>query len=509
MVALQNTHYDKVRYRKRKRSEDDLKMKVATRRKFLREQILKHGRIDLLMTEVLDYEVKDFHLMMWYHRKNKCLRIGNQKWHLTLAPRGSGKTTILTISSIVLDILQNPNIRVLIASKTDKNSVDMLSEIKKKLESEKLVTLFGKQVGDIWNDGEIDVKARTSTFKEKTVSTVGVGSALASRHFDKIYTDDLVDEFNSTTDTQREKVVTWFDKVLDPTLMPDGELSMLGTRYHFADLYGQKLDKIFVVKDKKGKIIRRHFIRIPSLIKRRMPYGGWPNKSKKADKLISFWPEIMSVKFLLHKRRNTGSIVFNSQMQNDVEGMKGKIFKYDWFKWYRPDDVSINDLWIFSGVDLAISKKDDADKFAHATIGVHPKTKNIYILDYFNRVVHYTFQKKIIKDRFDRFDPIRVGIESNGYQKSLLEDMQVDDKLSSIRAVPVFTDTDKTVRAWKLSAYFERGQVFLQEGMYELQEHLMKMPDGRYKDLFDAVDIAISTAFNKNKRVRETEPGVI
>jgi phage terminase large subunit-like protein len=164
---------------------------------------------------------------------------------------------------------------------------------------------------------------------------------------------------------------------------------------------------------------------------------------------------------------------------------------------------------VFQGVDLAISKKDDADKFAHCTIGIHPKTKNIYILDYFNRIVHYTFQKKLIKDRNERFDPIRVGIESNGYQKSLLEDMQVDDELSKIRAIPVFTDTDKTVRAWKLSAYFERGQVFLQEGMYELQEHLLKMPDGRYKDLFDALDIAVNTAFNKKRKVRDSEPGVI
>jgi phage terminase large subunit-like protein len=446
---------------------------------------------------------------MWYHRKNKHLKIGKQRWHLALAPRGGGKTTILTIASIILDVLKNPNIRILIASKTDKNGVDMLSEIKKKFESKKLITLFGPQIGDVWNDGEINVKARTATHKEKTISTVGVGSALASRHFDKIYADDLVDEFNSTTDGQREKIVIWFDKILDPTLMPDGEISIVGTRYHFADLYGQKIDKIFIKKNKKGKVIKRYYIRIPSLMKRRMPYGGWPKGTRKWDKFVSFWPEEFTVKFLLKKRCNVGSIVFNSQMQNDVEGMKGKIFKFDWFNWYKLEDINISELLVFQGVDLAISKKDDADKFAHCTIGIHPKTKNIYILDYFNRIVHYTFQKKLIKDRNERFDPIRVGIESNGYQKSLLEDMQVDDELSKIRAIPVFTDTDKTVRAWKLSAYFERGQVFLQEGMYELQEHLLKMPDGRYKDLFDALDIAVNTAFNKKRKVRDSEPGVI
>lgn len=493
-------------FHKRKKIEDELKKTRVIRNKFLRDQILKRNRIDLLMTEVLGYKVCDFHMLMWTHREKCYWSIGEQRWHLALAPRGGGKTTILTISSIILDILQNPNIRILIASKTDSNAVEMLSEIKKKLASKKLVEIFGPQKGDIWNDGEINVFGRAEDAdKGKTVTTIGVGSALASRHFEKIYADDLVDDANSITDVQREKIYNWFFKILDPTLVPNGFMSLIGTRYHFSDLYGILIDQIFTKKNKKGEVTKKYYVRVPALIRRK----NWKKWKKRIDRYISFWPERFPVIFLLKKRKNQGSIIFNSQMQNDVEAMKGKIFKYEWFNWVTPDEVPVHELKIFQGVDLAIKQSDKADKFAHCTIGVHPKTKNVYVLNYHNAVTHYTKQKKIIKQKFNTYDPIRVGIEANGYQLALLHDMRDNPDLATIRAFPVYTETDKTVRAWKLSAYFERGQVFLMEGMNEMQEHLLKMPDGRYKDLFDALDIAVSMAFHTRRKVRESEPGII
>lgn len=490
--------------RRRQEIEDQLQRTRLTRKQFLKEQILNYDRIDLLMTEVLGYECKDFHLLMWEHSKNCYKSVGDQQWHLALAPRGTGKSTILNVARCILKILKNPNIRLLIASKTDGNAVAFLSEIKQHLESPKLVEIFGVQKGKIWNDGEITVAGRTSPGKDKTVTTIGVGSALASKHFDEIIADDLVDEENSKTEIQREKIRTWFFKILDPTLEPHGSMHMIGTRYHPEDLYGYMIEHMFEKRNKKGKIIKQHYIRIPALIRRKNFKPGSPAHKR----YMSIWPEKFSVKFLLAKRRNSGTIIFNSQMQNDVAAMKGKIFKLDWFNWYKPDDVNFKELRIFQGVDLAIKQKDDADKFAHVTIGVHPKTMNIYVLDYHNKVTHYTDQKKVIKSKFTGYDPIRVGIEANGYQRSLLQDMATDPKLANIRAVPIFTDTDKTMRAWKLSAYFERGQVWFREGMSEMQDHLLKMPDGRYKDLFDALDFAIQTAFGKGRKKRETEPGL-
>lgn len=492
--------------RERQTALDELKKQRLVHREWLKDQIINHSRIDLLMKEVLGYDkLQDFHMLMWLHRRSSSVDLEGQFWHLALAPRGGGKSTILTISEIILDILQNPNIRILIASKTDTNSIGFLREIKQKLESPPFTELFGPQVGKVWNDGEIMVASRTSTAKEPTVATVGYTGALASKHFDKIYADDLVDEENSKTEAQREKLRTWLYKILHPTLEPDGTMNVIGTRYHPDDIYGTLIDTVFTEVDKKGKVLKKNYIRVPSLIKIKKCKKSWPEHRR----FVSFWPEKFSVKFLLKLKRQQGTIIFNSQMQNDVEAMKGKIFKVDWFQWYKPDEVNYKELRIFQGVDLAIKQADNADKFAHCTIGVCPKTFNIYVLDYYNRVTHYTQQKKVIGDAFKKYDPVRVAVEANGYQRALLQDMKSDKKLHNVRAIPIFTDTDKTMRAWKLSAYFERGQVFLKEGMHSLQDHLLKMPDGRYKDLFDSLDIAITTAFNGKDRKRRSEPGVL
>jgi len=492
-------------YKEKQKAEDELRKKQLTRKEFLKEQILGHDRIDLLMTEVLGYEVMDFHVMMYYHRKYKHKKIGKQKWHLALAPRGGGKSTILTISSIIMDVLKDADIRILICSKTDENAVGMLSAVKQHLVSEELVSIFGEQKGDTWNEGEINIKGKKKPTIEKTIETRGVGSAIASRHYDKIYADDLCDEENSKTETQRMKLRTWFFKTVNPTMMADASVSFVGTRYNPEDLWGFLIENTLTKKNKAGKVIKKYYINIPALIKKRFRKPNAPEHKK----FISFWPEVMSVDFLLQMKHNQGTIIFNSQMQNDVEAMKGKIFKYDWFNWYQLDDINTKELKIYEGVDLAIKQQDTADKFAHVTIGVHPKTLNIYVLDYYNRVTHYSTQKKIIWEKFLKWDAIRTGIEANGYQRALIQDMRTDLQLQNVRAVPIFTETDKTIRAWKLSAYFERGQVYFLPWMHTLAEHLLQMPDGRYKDLFDALDLAIQTAFFSKKKIRETEPGLI
>ncbi len=494
-------------FREHQEAVTDFKKQKATEIEFLRDLILNEDRIDLLMTEVLGYEIKDFHEVMYDAVENNSLVISNtqdkrQLWNLTLAPRGFGKSTCLNIARCILRILKNPNIRILIASKTDTNAVSFLSEIKQKLLRPKLIEVFGIQQGTPWNDGSIRVRARTSDAKEDTIETIGIGGAIASKHYDFIVADDLIDESNSITETQREKIHTWFFKVLDPCLEPHGEMSIIGTRYNPDDLYGYLMDNVLCQKDSKGKIVRLHYFSIPALIEKQNIEIGTPEEKR----YVSLWPEKCSVKFLLKKRKVLGTIIFNTQYQNDVAAMKGKIFKLEWFRYYKTVDLS--ELKIFQGVDLASKQAKNADRFAHATIGVHIETKRIYILSYHNIVATFGQRKKIVAEEFFKFDAVRVGVEANGYQRAFIQDLAQDDEFKSIRAIPVFTEKDKVSRAWKLSAFFERRQVYVKEEMQDLIEHLLKFPDGRYKDLFDALDLAITVAFAGQKK-RKSEPGLI
>lgn len=503
-----------VNFKARQELDDQAKMEKLKNIEIKKDLILNHDRIDILM-ELLGYDCEDFHYAMFIGVEKNPVKIENtpgryQRWSLSLAPRGHGKSTALTISRSILKFLKNPNIRILIASKTDTNAESFLSEIKQRIKRHQFIEVFGDLQGNPWNDGEITIRTRTEQWREGTISTVGLGKALASKHFDMIIADDLVDEENSTTEAQRNKVRTWLFKVLDPTLMPDGQMDVIGTRYHPDDLYGHLIETMFTKRDKKGRVSKKLYQRYPALIKRRKPKKRKNGKKpRERDWYDALWPSMFSVKFLLQKKRNQGSAIFESQMQNDTVAMQGNIFQWDWFRTYKQGDINDIKLKVFQGVDLAIKQDEKADKFAHVTIGVDPETQNIYILDYYNRVTHYTRQKKKILEMFNKYDPIRVGIEGNGYQSALIQDINSNEEFSKIRTRPIFTEKDKVTRAWKLSAYFERGQVFMLENMTELKEHLLKFP-GTYKDLFDALDIAVNTAFGGvNQRPEEDEPGLI
>ena len=105
----------------------------------------------------------------------KFIETWDKRKKLTLLPRGSSKTTIGTIAYSIQQILQDPNIRILIASETVGQSIKFLSEIKGHFEGDKFQSYYGnwqKEKG--WKDNEITVSKLTANKKEPTISTAGI-----------------------------------------------------------------------------------------------------------------------------------------------------------------------------------------------------------------------------------------------------------------------------------------------------------------------------------------------
>ena len=279
----------------------------ALRREAIRREILRGGRIDLFASHVLGYDIRSFHQELITSQEaatDTCLQ---------LAPRGFGKSTILTITRAVYEILRNPNVRILIAANTQLQAEVFLREIKAHFErNERLREYFGNFVSeDKWDTREIVVAPRTSTAKESTITCVGVGGPVASRHYDLIIADDLVDEENARTETQRERVKTWWYQTLLPCGEPEGCIFVIGTRYHHLDLYGHLI---------RNEYADKHQI-IPAIA----ADGTTP------------WPEKFSLEWLEERRRQAGSIIFNAQYQNDTSLMKGHIFREEWFRFYEQE----------------------------------------------------------------------------------------------------------------------------------------------------------------------------
>jgi len=451
----------------------------------LRRVIVEHNRIDILASVILGYDVVPHHLAMmryqFMHPKT-----------LQLAFRGAGKSTTCTIAKAIFYLVKDPNLRICLASKSTGNSQGFLKEIKGHFENnqrfeEVFGTYFDPHKVAKWDNSEIEILPRTRHSKEASITCVGVAGTIVSKHYDIIISDDLVDEENSRTRHMRDKTRTWFYKTLDPCLMPPdsniphrGEHHVLGTRYHYDDLYGHFIE---------NELKNRHQI-IPGLDEN----GNSP------------WPELYPPEFFHEKKENSGTIIFNAQYQCDTEAMKGEVFEFDDCQIINEDEIPPN-LRIFMGTDLAVTEKNQNDQFASVVIG-KDRNQNIYILDAVMAHLGWSAQLRAWFTMYDEWDPIRAGVETNAYQDVFRQAIKEADK--DYRVVPIFTDKDKMTRAWKLQPIFEGKRVFFRRGMDKLRDQFVLFPNHKLKDGFDAFDLANRTSMKKRKRPRRRyEPGVI
>lgn len=458
----------------------------------IRRAVIERNRIDVLASVVLGYEVQPFHLSMlqFQFRHPQSLQLGY---------RGSGKTTICTIAKSIHLLLKDPNLRIMLCSKTTSNTQDFLKEIKDHFENnERLAEIFGpyydpRRVAK-WDETKIDVLPRTRVGKESSITCAGVDATITSRHVDVVFCDDLVVEENSRTKYMRQQVRTWYYKTLDPCLEPPdpsvphrGERHILGTRYHYDDLYG------YLIK----KEMEEHHRVIPSLDAE----GRSP------------WPEKHSPEWLKEKKKNMGTIFFNSQYQCDCEAMKGEFFDYDDCQVIDDDQIP-KSLRIFQGNDLATSEKEKRKnaQYANVTIGIDPMTGNIYFLDFYLGHLGFPQQMDRAIEMHKKHDPIRSGAESNAYQKAFVQESKKrakEDK-QEYRFIPIYTDKDKVTRAMKLTPLWEAKRVFFRKNMEPLIDQFVLFPNHDYDDGLDATDIAIRASRKKRRGGRRREePGLI
>jgi predicted phage terminase large subunit-like protein len=188
--------------------------------------------------------------------------------------------------------------------------------------------------------------------------------------------------------------------------------------------------------------------------------------------------------------------------------MKGEIFQYDQCQLIESDNIP-KGLRIYMGVDLAITEKEVNDQFAIVILGMDPD-KNRYVLDFYANHLRFGAQTRKIIEYYNKWDPIRCCIETNAYQLAQYQNLK-DDHDKDMRLKKVQQDKDKIARAWKLEPQFEDMRMFFKKGgnMHLLIEQLVLFPNFKYKDLFDALDLANRASKLKKRRGRRREPGVI
>lgn len=413
---------------------------------------------------------------------------------LLLMPRGSFKSTVVTIGFTLQMILNDPDVRILIDSETFSKSKAFFLEAKAHLEGnekfrEIYKTLHGvypdanKKHG-LWTDSQLNVGGRRRERKEPTLSCSGVEKTVTGMHYDLIIMDDVVSDTNIGTKDQLEKVKTHFKLALS-LLDPNRPMIVIGTRWHFDDLYQHLLD---FERDRFNVLVQSAYNEDGSL----------------------FFPEVLSEDFLEKTKRSQGSAIFAAQYLNNPIDDEDAPFKREYLihkSWDEVKNIPIN--WYLS-VDPSY-EGPFSDNAGFVVAGMDYQ-RNLYVKHILRKKVSYG---EIINQIFDIFTNSnvkiqRILVETIATQKSLGIELTNEQKrrntwlpIQEIRS----RQTAKEERIKGLQPFYEFGHVIhIKEApqLDELEYELLHFPRTTRDDVVDAFASILEVA--SPPTIRNTDP---
>lgn len=282
--------------------------------------------------------------------------------YLDLWFREGYKSTVITFSGIIQEILRNPDISIGIFSHVKPVARKFLIQIKEELEkNEDLKALYPnvlwqkpKSESPRWSEEKGIVVKRASNPKEATVEAHGLvdGQPTGAHFLLRVYDDVVTRESVGTPDQVAKTISAW---ELSDNLGARGEDGRarawhIGTRYHFNDPYQSMLDR-------------------KALIPR--VYAATDN-GRPDGKPVFFSQEVWEEK----KLKQGPATIACQMLQNPAAGTEA-MFSKDWIK---VSDIRPGTLNVYIMCDPASSKKKGSDSTAIAVVGVDA-ARNKYFLD--------------------------------------------------------------------------------------------------------------------------------
>lgn len=373
------------------------------------------------------------------------------------APRGSYKSSIIQ-GRVIREILRNPNARIALGMNKKDNAGEKARAIRQQLEfNPKIKRFWGDQVGDRWESTRFTVAGRTDhSLMEPTVTCFSLESPITGGHYDLVILDDIVDHLNVRTREGIEKTqVVW--QQCSPLMVQGGQLIVIGTRYHHADLYGEiednhpYYDKLIldcgmeVEKDEeKGIYVLRGTPLFPHLTKER-----------------------------LDTELATGFDYFMCQYMNRVSMGANQPFTRDMFKNIRLGQLKLEKMSGYILTDTAVSEREEGC-YNVIAYGCLDEADNFYLLDM--RVGHWhikqfeehffemlTYWSSKTNHRAEVFEKIAynvalcAGIEREASRRGIRTHIVHSSRKSS--------DQSKNQRIMRLQSRFQNGKFYVADSV--------------------------------------------
>lgn len=511
-------------------ARDVLLQSIATKREILR----RHYRTDLFdfCREVLGYDKMEREV-----HGELCQRLMDAYWgrgtfrmdensvrrYLFLLPRGTFKTTIATICYPIWLFIQNDPLpfgeeegdsweppasfnkrrghdqRVLLGSEVEMNVARFHQNIKEQLQSnDTLRELYGnlapdKRVEGLWTKQQSNISWRLDfRHKEANLTITSLEATVNSGHFDVGIFDDMISEKQVTNEDQIQQTIEWYRRLL-PLMEKPSVVIFIGTRWHDKDLYGHFLDE----EPEKWEFYREAAERTQD--------------EQAAGKRRFFFPQLLSEGVLEDLKTSMRPYLFSCQYYNDPIAATNALFKREYFEksYYTLPagehlERFLDGKTIFTTIDPAITKDKRGCFAVVVTVGWDHKGQG-WVLDLFREQgVHPGHLLDVAFEHHERWNPLSMGIEQDGFQK--MYKFEADRRSQQTGIWPNWIELKpggrkKELRIAGLEPLFRAGRIFLRndQGHTVIEEEAIRFPRGRYKDGLDALAYQLDLAFAGRK----------
>ena len=385
-------------------------------------------------------------------------------------PPEHAKTTSITINYVVYRICMDPNIRVILVSKTAEMAKKMLYAIKTRLTHpryEEMITAYAPAGGfdqnsEAWNQTMIYVSddARDSGEKDPTVQALGIRGHIYGARADLIILDDTVDLTNAH---EYDKQIDWLQSEVISRVSASGSMLVVGTRLASKDLYSELRDPHRYPDEESPW----SYLSMPAVLEfgeeptdwvTLWPKSNQPEPGSKADTQAAdeegLFPKWDGSRLYQKRRRispRAWAMVYQQQQVADdavfsaeaikasINGnrMAGPIPKG--MVNCRPQGM--DGLIIVAGLDPATSGHTAA-----VVVGLDIKNQKRYVIDVYNKPgITPEAMREMIKGWTDKYKIAEWRIERNGFQGFLVHDRELNEYCSTRGSIikPHFTGQNK------------------------------------------------------------------
>ena len=390
------------------------------------------------------------------------------------ASRRHFKSRTFSVIHPLSQIIKNPDIKIILGSKTISQSKKWLREIRGHINSPRSPFLYLKPDDpEKWTESEIIVD-RVDTSADPTITTTGVLKDILGAGGELIILDDPVSPKNSQTVLQREKLEEWFYQVLSPMLEPGGQFIIVGTPWHEEDLY-----EIFR-NDPEWKYYKFPAEKPPEdeLMDYHVDYYNNPDE-------VLWYPK-WNMDELTKKRKTQGSVWYAMSYLLDLSRVKGGIIDHTWLNWYGT--LPEGDYHYVMAVDPSIGEKQTSDYTGIVVVARNRDTGRIYVID--SDMGRWESQKRIerIEYYFNLYPIQKIGVEDSAISKDFIGMLRRDTMLP-IQPIS-HMGRDKTTRLQSISPRIESGDILfplsLKHSKIPFYDQLIEFPKGSHDDLVDA-----------------------